>query len=889
MKNRGSKMKQQCKGKKRVRHNYGTRVKKNKQNRRLLAKCSATALSCVSSLAVMPVHAEKSSIEEIVVTATRRDQSVQDVPYNISALSEAMLKRNRVDGFASLSEAIAGFAYINQGPTSRGLQKRYSLRGIQANPVTSGGFFPDRSVAPVSTYYGDHPINFDLTINDLQRVEVLRGPQGTLYGSGSLGGTIRLIPNEPSLGESDANISVENSYTDESGEPNYDFDGVVNFSVGENAAFRVGGGYKHLGGYIDANGLIANTDPGNPFSPPVAAPRVTTPNVDQSGFVFEEPKKDVNDSTTWYIRSQFKYEPSDNFSVLLGYHHEDIQADSQQVVTPDQPSETFSVNDPFLPGIATQNAGGAYLRGYFGLDDVTTYPGTSGEYEHIFPQLTPSEYEVDVYTADVEYDFGFATLTSATSLTKFEGEELLESRGGWVSPGPSGFSFSYYYGNFPRFTTPFINTHDGEDLTQELRLISNWDKPVDFTFGYYYTNQKKSSTYFQTFPGVSEWAQGDNLLTGTGQTSWTAINRFFVVNAHAAYDFNSDVAFDWKAEKEFTEHAVFGELTWHVTPQWQITGGFRRFWQDNDVDMVQLQPLCGAGCSTTGLDPSGRTDFRGSTDQSDHIFKLNTSYDLSENLMVYFNWAEGLRKGGINIVPLTGVFRSLEELQVYDPDKTSNTEIGVKGVLLDKFRFSATVYLIEWTDIQVDDGNSAGFVRVLNGGKADSEGFELEIDGYITENLTFRLAYAYTDASLEEDVEILDYGFGGNRIRTTYAAPKGENFPGSLKNSASWAFDYLYPISDSMGLDFHINGSYRGKTTADYSTQRSFFKIESFTRWDASVSLISEGWAATLFVENLTDELGSTARRPAAQVMAPFVQVFHARPRTVGLRLDYEW
>ncbi len=882
-------MKKQCKGKRPGHFNSKKNAKKRAKKSGLLTGCSVTALTCASTLAVMPIHAEESLIEEVVVTATRRAVSTQDVPYNISALSEAMLEQNRVDGFAGLSETIAGFAYVNQGPTSRGLQKRYSLRGIQANPVTSGGFFPDRSVAPVSTYYGDHPINFDLSINDLQRVEVLRGPQGTLYGSGSLGGTIRFIPNEPKLDEFEANVSAENSYTNKSGEANYDLDGVVNIPFGDNAALRVGGGFKHFGGYIDAKGLIANTDPGNPFSAPVAAPRVANPNVDQSGFVFEEPKKDVNDTEIWHIRTQFKIEPSDELSILLGYHHEDIQTDSQQVVTPNQPSETFSINDASLPGIGTANAGGAYLRGYFGLDDVTTYPGTTGKYEHSFPQLTPSEYDVDVYTADVDYDFGFATLTSATSLTKFEGEELLESRGGWVSPGPSGFSFSYYYGNFPRFTTPYLNTHDGEDFTQELRLVSNGDNAVEYTFGYYYTNQKKSSTYFQTFPGVSEWAQGDNLLSGAGTTSWVAINRFFVVNSFAAYEFNSDIAFDWRAKKKFTEHALFGEITWHATPEWQFTGGFRTFWQDNDVDMLQFQPLCGTGCSITGTDPSGRTEFTGKTDQSDQIFKLNTSYDLSDNLMVYFNWAEGFRKGGVNIVPLTGVFRSLEELVEYEPDKTSNFEIGVKGIILDKIRFSAAAYLIKWKDIQVDDGNSAGFVRVLNGGKAESKGFELELDGYITENLTFRLAYAYTDASLEEDVDILDYGFGGNRIRSTYSAPKGEAFPGSLEHSASWAFDYRYPMSDAMDLDFHVNGSYRGKTTADYLAQRSTFPIKAFTKWDASVSLISEGWAATLFVENLTNVLGSTARRPEAQVMAPFVQVFHARPRTVGVRVDFDW
>lgn len=882
-------MKNRNKG--RSRGNSGFKMStKNKKNRKLLTGCSLTALSCVSSLAAMPAHAQESSkIEEIVVSATRRDQSTQDVPYNISALSEAMLKKNRVDDLASLAESIAGFAYVNQGPTTRALQKRYSLRGIQANPIINGGFFPDRGVASVSTYYGDHPINFDLTINDLERVEVLRGPQGTLYGSGSLGGTIRFIPNQPKIGVSEGSFSVENSYTEESGEPNYDFDGVVNIPFGEEVAFRLSASYKHNGGYIDAKGLIANTIPGDPFSAPVAAPRVNTPQVDQSGFVFQDPKKDVNDSAIWHIRAQMKFEPSDKLNILLGYHHEDIETDSSQIVTPNQPSVSFSQNDPSIPGRPTTNFGGAYLRGYYGLDDVITYPATTDRYEHIFPQLTPTEYDVDVFTADAEYDFGFATLTSATSFTKFEGQELQESRGGWTSPGPSGFAFSYYYGNFPRFTTPYLNTHEGEDFTQEVRLVSSWDKPVEYTFGYYYTDQDKTSTYYQTFPGVSEWAQGQNLLSGGGTTSWASINRFFVWNSFAAYEFNSDLAFDWDANKKFTEHAVFGEITWHVTPEWQFTGGFRTFWQDNDVDMLQFQPLCGTGCSDTGTDPSGRTSFSGDTSQSGQVFKLNTSYDLSEDLMIYFNWAEGYRKGGVNIVPLTGVFRSLEELQEYDPDETSNFEIGIKGIVADQYRFSAAAYLIEWSDVQVDDGNSAGFMRVLNGGEAESKGFEFELDGQVNDNLSFRLAYAYSDAGLTENVEILDYGFGGTRIRSTYNGPKGEKFPGSMKHSASWAFDYLHPINGDLALDFHVNGSYRGKTTADYSTQASFFKVKSFTTWDASVSLTADGWAATLFVANLTNEFGSPGRRPEAQVSAPFVQVFHARPRTIGLRLAYDW
>jgi outer membrane receptor protein involved in Fe transport len=205
---------------------------------------SALALGTGTSLfALANAHADEqaSTVDEVVVSATRRDTAIQDIPYNISAISAARLEDNHVQSFSDLTKMISGIAFVDSGPAAR---SNIVLRGINANATNQqGNSGPLSTVSPVSTYIGETPLFLSLQVDDIERVEVLRGPQGTLYGSGSLAGTLRLIPKKPDPTGFHAEVSGDVAGVDETNQLNRSFSGMVNIPLAPTAALRVAAGY----------------------------------------------------------------------------------------------------------------------------------------------------------------------------------------------------------------------------------------------------------------------------------------------------------------------------------------------------------------------------------------------------------------------------------------------------------------------------------------------------------------------------------------------------------------------------------------------------------------------------------------------------------------------
>ena len=200
---------------------------------------------------------------------------------------------------------------------------------------------------------------------------------------------------------------------------------------------------------------------------------------------------------------------------------------------------------------------------------------------------------------------------------------------------------------------------------------------------------------------------------------------------------------------------MFGELTWHVTDAWQVTGGVRAFWGSFDQDYVQLLPLCGAPCANDGVDPLGTTAASSSENYDDQVFKLNTSYDFTDDLTGYFTWAEGYRHAGANALPTAGNFAEDPSLLTFGPDSANNFEVGLKGTIADRVQFSTAAFYITWEDFQFDTFTPvSGFQFVGNANEARSQGVELEMAARITDGLTATVGYTYTDAELTEDFTI---------------------------------------------------------------------------------------------------------------------------------------
>jgi len=229
-------------------------------------KTLAIAIGATTLLAA-DIAMSQAVLEEVVVTATRRAESVQDVPYNISAVSGDFLDKANVSSLGDLAKLVPGLNFNDRGSRSQMFSSGIIMRGMNTDRLGRINA-PLATVSPVSTYIGDTPVFVNLDLMDLDRVEVLRGPQGTLYGSGSLGGTIRYIPNEPSLDGFSGEFQAGGSEFEDASDPNYKFKGILNIPITDSLALRLNGKYSDEAGFIDMpnlysikDGVVENANP----------------------------------------------------------------------------------------------------------------------------------------------------------------------------------------------------------------------------------------------------------------------------------------------------------------------------------------------------------------------------------------------------------------------------------------------------------------------------------------------------------------------------------------------------------------------------------------------------------------------------------------------------
>jgi outer membrane receptor protein involved in Fe transport len=815
---------------------------------------AAVALSLSVSV---PYEALAQELEEVVVTASRRAQSITEVPYNISALTEGQLKDNRIGNINDVVQFVAGLSYVDTGPSSRGRNNNLSMRGINVDSTSNGGGFPTGTVAPVSMYINETPLFIPLQIRDVERVEVLRGPQGTLYGSGALSGTVRFINKKPDFSETYAEVEADLAVIAEgSDDMNKSFAGLLNLPLSDTFALRLSGAFEDWGGFIDQNGLVQLDDVSSANNSPIGIPTSADPNNVNGPFVLLPEKEDSNDAEIWHLRVAGLWNPTESVSVLASYYHQEDEVDNLQAdfrgFEGGVVDSTPAANNFFSPnteGPINFPTGGTDFR-------------ANEEYDVSKFLEEPASRETDLFAVDVSADLGFATLTSATSYYEDQEEGVLDLS------GPIG-RFAAFYGFIPRLVDHDAVANNLEGFVQELRLVSSWDKPVDFVIGAFYQKLETDDTTVQHIPG---------------QTFFDSL-RF---NIHGNPQLG-DLNFVTNDKTEFEDRALFGELTWHVTEQWQITGGVRAFWQDFKLDSYQQLPFCGAACGSNAL---GELVTTAESDESDQIFKINTSYDINDDVLIYFTASQGFRRGGSNKVQLDGPFAGSLDLLVYEPDTTDNIELGIKGSFGGHF-FTAAIFQIDWDNTQINARSAAAATRiVVNGSKALSEGLELELNGTLFEGLTYNLAYAYTDASIDEDLVVSDLAFG-NTV-TIVDARKGDNLPNTPKNSLSLALQYQHSAWGDWDMSWRISGFYRDKVFDSLPANNPALPdprvIDSFSVWNASISLQSSSdLSISFYVDNLFDERAETGGTGALAAGPVAQYYFVGRPRTVGLQFRYSF
>jgi len=818
----------------------------------------------------------RAALEEIVVTAQRRSQSIQDVPYNITAVGEAALRDSGATSLNDLARLVPGLTAPDTGPAAPGRNNQLTLRGLQTQSPGGGAGGPAQpglAVSSVATYFGETPVFFPVALEDIERVEILRGPQGTLYGSGSEAGTIRFIPKPPDFKAVSGDIDVSGGYTEHAANANGSAHGSLNVPLADNAAFRISAGETHLAGFIDAVDRFRLDAHGIPIpnssSDPTSAPLIAAP------------QRGVNWSDQWYGRSAFRWEPSDAIAVEFDYLHQYSKLADAQAVTPN-----FSGGAVNLSGY--NPAPGPANNPYWPNGSFNTRP--SGQYSTGTFAAQPYDDKIDLGSIVVTADVGLATLTSASSYFSDRSFALEDDTGGYFNLGFNNF---YPYNHYPRLLGLTAVPAEERSFVQEIRLVSKQAGPFDYVLGLYYQDEKDATAFTQFVPGVFDYLASPPAVTAFGVNTSTYGDIDWLYNRHT----------------EFTDKAIFGELTYHVTNEWQVTGGLRFFHQSFTGNVISQLPLCGSLCSTDLTNPLGLFTAQAKQSVSKHIGKLSTSYSFSERTKVYATYSEGFRRGGANGLPENGPFASLPQYSTFAPDLAKNYEVGIKGEMGNgRIRYDVDIFYIDLDNFQFNTRTLGGVPVTLNGQKARSEGVETQLEAAVTDRFTALLGYTYTKAQVTRTFDILDYApyalvpsFGGTGQTTSiFGGPitSGTKLPGVPQSTLAFGLDYKYnepPIGGAgSSVTLHLDGSYRGSSQADINASSLYnWNIPSSFIANARMSLMTrEKVRYDFFINNLTNKAaysGGSGLQSTSVPLLAYAERIISRPRTFGIELNYKF
>ncbi|MEH6588060.1 MAG: TonB-dependent receptor [Halioglobus sp.] len=438
-------------------------------------------LLATAVLSMVPAvsHAQ---LEEVLVTATKREASVQDLPFSINAMTEKEIQRTGSTNMEELSRNVAGLTIQNLGPG----QSQVAIRGVSAGQVVRDqpgvkeqvGVYIDETVISVSLFTPD------LDLYDLSRVETLRGPQGTLFGSGSVGGTIRMITNQPTFGEVEGSIEA-NVHTVTDGEEGGHLKGAVNIPMGDNVALRAVGYTTEYAGYIDALGEGGSK------------------------------KEDVNGGNRTGGRLALAWQATDNLLITPRVIYQEIEAD----------------------GFNRQEAYNVFANPY-----TTTRPAIQLDEREQY-LLLDEEFNDETLIADlvVNWSLGNLELTYAGSYTD---REILVSRDASALSGSVGVDVGFDDAGV-LLPSNLLDTTDLEQMTHEFRVASAYDGSINWVAGVFYSDVEREYNQRLPTPGHDDATISSGALGGTDPSE--LMNGFPGVdspyNASIPYDIEQTAVF----------------------------------------------------------------------------------------------------------------------------------------------------------------------------------------------------------------------------------------------------------------------------------------------------------------------------------------------------------
>ena len=736
-------------------------------------------------------------LQEVIVTATKRSERLQDVPIAVSAITSEDITTRGFTNYADMLNSIPG-VYFQDLAAGAGTIR---IRGISASeggvPSTTATYFGE-TVTSVLTNHGGKP---NLRLVDIDRVEVLRGPQGTLFGASALAGVVRVIPKAPNLQEFQADVGVRGFTTAHSGDASYHAEAAVNFPlITDKLALRVVGYKDDIAGYID------NTFAGQPeidWSAGLGLPDGSLVSPAIAAFK----REDINSEDTWGARGTLTWQATDRLKFELMHATQDVEVNSEQFT------------DPLGAGDYDQSRG---------LDPFEQ--GGNGE-------------RLDVDSLVISYDWDAVSLLSASSWTEMK------------RFGNQDIAFMAAASGLPPLPWGLHDTSEGEVFTQEVRLQSRGDQPLQWLLGAYYLDQ--SAKFSQFVPDYS-------CPTCLGQIA-------------RGQDFELDAPLAKFYENE--QKSIFTQVSYDLTDRWTVgVGG--RYLEDDITDF----DIAADGFLIRGFEPGPTTP---EPPQSGHVAEFNPSaylrFEPSDTTTLYAQAARGFRSGVVN--PLIAdtcqaQAQALGAKEFTDPDTLWNYELGAKSQVADgRVSINGAVYRQKWEGVQLGVTLECGFSQILNAGDATSDGAEIELVAQPVDAWRFNISFSFNNTEFDN-------------VKPETGFQPGERLPEVPKVNGSAGVQYNFDLGSMwtgfVRADYVHVGDVRLKfptPTATDPFNAVIITEDAFDTANLRLSFQRGPLGLDVFGNNLTDERGVVATdQPSFGSHETII-----RPREVGVEMRYSF
>ena len=787
-------------------------------------------------------------IDPVVVTATRFVEPLGRVPMSIAAVGGVDLERRAIGTLTELARWAPGLTVVDQGARGSNV---VIARGLHTDALTGSEQAGNNYNNGVATYLGDVPLAIDLRLRDIERVEVLLGPQGTLYGAGALAGAVRYLPRRPRTARRTLEFRGDLFGLAHSDRAGSDAGLTINLPLvpGRLAVRGSLDRYSHPG-FIDYDYVLR--------MPGVSEPE-PSPSSPQAASAHLRSEPDANTETTVSGRLSLLWQPTPTLGALLAYHVQDQSVGARQV---------------------------NHARSF----------GT-GRYVAAHRYLEPNDRRNQLWSLELSWALPGADVTAAVGYSSFEAEgqrdqtDLLIQEFGIAGLLPSDFpalararaadpdvSATEVTSAFRAFSAYTRESSTEERLNLETRVASRDAGPWRWVGGVFFNRYESRGTSHEFVPGLTEFSGVTPVLGGSA-----------VAEPIEYYSLGTGLV---------EERAVFGEVSRDLGEGWRLTAGGRGFSYRIETGNLTEFPY-------TPLYNSPFTDY--ASDDRGMLLKASVSYRVGEETTAYVTRSEGYRIGGSNNFrvcteeeitlladndptndpPQSGCIYADQVL--VRPDVTTNYEVGVRRSWADgRFRVSTTLFHVDWRDIQVAGLTPFSAQPItLNGAGAVSRGIELAGAAAPAEGLRLSGSWSYTKAELSQDSHGLLEG-GTDAFR-------GDRLSGAPQHQGSVLASWARPLGASAALEVLYGYTYVGDVLTRVGLRADGERLSAYELHNASASVSRGAWTLTLYAVNLLNEYAVTGVRQTPGQIGLTEDGFRSRryfhnvltPRRVGVRVGY--